>query len=270
MCTTLEVSRSGFYAWLKREPSEWRKEDARLIDLIRGIHEDSRGTYGAPRIHGVLKAKGIPCGKKRVARLMRIAGLHSMVKKKFKATTNSNHGLPVAANLLEQDFSVDSPNEVWVSDITYIWTEEGWLYLATTMDLYSRAIVGWAMDSHMRSDLVLSAWDMATAWRTPCKGLIHHSDRGVQYASKSFQDTLSAAGAVCSMSAKGNCYDNAVAESFFHTLKTELVHHECYRTRQQAIASIFDYIETFYNRKRVHSTLGFISPLAFEEQRGAA
>ena len=270
MCSTLGVSRSGYYAWRKREPSERCKEDARLTELIGEIHTESRGTYGVPRVHAALIAGGDSCGKNRVARLMSEAGWRSRVKKKFKATTNSKHSLPIAPNLLEQDFSADSPNHVWVSDITYIWTDEGWLYLATTMDLHSRAIVGWAMDSHMKSELVVSALKMALKWRTPAEGMIHHSDRGVQYASRAFQAALDAIGAACSMSAKGNCYDNAVAESFYHTLKTELVHHEHYRTREQAKASLFDYIETFYNRVRLHSTLGFLSPLTFERQRASA
>ncbi len=264
MCSTLEVSRSGFYAWLKREPSERSKSDARMTELISEIHKGSRGTYGAPRIHEALKAGGISCGLNRVARLMREAGLRSKVKRKFKATTNSKHDHPIAPNLLNQDFKTYSPNAIWVSDITYIWTDEGWLYLATTMDLFSRAIVGWAMDSRMKSGLVVSALDMALSARMPAKGLIHHSDRGVQYAAKPFQELLTANGIVCSMSRKGNCYDNAVQESFYHSLKTELVHHEHYLTRDQARASIFDYIEVFYNRERIHSTLGYVSPLQFE------
>ena len=264
MCTTLEVSRSGFYAWLKREPSERQKWDARLTELIREIHKNSRGTYGAPRIHRELKARGIKCGLNRVARLMKETGLRSKVAKKFKATTNSKHNHPVGPNLLNQDFTTDSPNTIWISDITYIWTDEGWLYLATTMDLYSRAVVGWSMDSRMKSDLVVNALNMALGSREPAAGLIHHSDRGVQYAAKPFQKLLSANGIVCSMSRKGNCYDNAVQESFYHSLKTELVHHEHYRTREQARASIFDYIATFYNRERIHSSIGYMSPLDFE------
>ena len=198
---------------------------------------------------------------------MKAAGLRSKVKRKFKATTDSKHGHPIAPNLLNQDFTVESPNTVWVSDITYIWTDEGWLYLATTMDLYSRAVVGWSMDSRMKSDLVVSALNMALGRRAPTDGLIHHSDRGVQYAAKPFQDLLDENSIVCSMSRKGNCYDNAVQESFYHSLKTELVHHELYRTREQAKTSIFDYIEVFYNRLRLHSSLGYVSPLVFEAQR---
>ncbi len=264
MCTTLKVSRSGFYAWLKREPSARTKSDARMTEQIREIHKASRGIYGAPRIHEALKASGVPCGLNRVARLMRKAEVRSKMSRKFKATTNSKHNHPVAPNLLNQDFKTYSPNAIWVSDITYIWTDEGWLYLATTMDLFSRTIVGWAMDSRMKSDLVVSALDMALNARMPSEGLIHHSDRGVQYAAKPFQELLTANGIVCSMSRKGNCYDNAVQESFYHSLKTEQVHHEHYHTRDEARASLFDYIEVFYNRERIHSTLGYVSPLQFE------
>jgi len=235
-----------------------------MTERISEIHKGSRSIYGAPRIHETLKARGIRCGLNRVARLMKEAGIRSKVKRKFKATTNSKHDHPIAPNLLNQDFKTYSPDAIWVSDITYIWTDEGWLYLATTMDLFSRAIVGWAMDSRMKSDLVVSALDMALNARMPARGLIHHSDRGVQYAAKPFQELLTANGIVCSMSRKGNCYDNAVQESFYHTLKTELVHHEHYLTRDQARASIFDYIEVFYNRERIHSTLGYVSPLQFE------
>lgn len=266
MCTTLEVSRSGFYAWLNREPGERSKSDARLLELIRELHKGSRGTYGAPRIHEALKTGGVRCGLNRVARLMRQSGLRSKVTKKFKATTNSKHDHPIAPNLLNQDFKTYSPDTIWVSDITYISTDEGWLYLATTMDLFSRAIVGWSMDSRMTSDLVVSALNMALTARMPMAGLIHHSDRGVQYAAKPVQKLLKANAIECSMSRKGNCYDNAVQESFYHSLKTELVYHEHYRTRDEARASIFDYIEVFYNRERLHSTLGYMSPLQFEAE----
>ncbi len=264
MCTVLEISRSGFYAWLKREPSERNKSDARILELIREVHKTNRGVYGAPRVHEALKAGGVECGRNRTARLMREDGLRSKTKKKFKATTNSKHSHPVAPNLLGQDFKTQLPNAIWVSDITYIWTDEGWLYLATTMDLFSRGVVGWSMDSRMKSSLVVSALDMALKARKPMAGLIHHSDRGVQYAAKPFQELLNFNGIVCSMSRKGKCYENAVKESFYHSLKTEVVHHERYRTREEARASIFEYIESFYNRQRLHSTLGYKSPLQFE------
>jgi putative transposase len=264
MCTVLEISRSGFYAWMNREPSDRSKSDARLLDLIREVHKANREVYGSPRVHEALKAGGVKCGRNRTARLMRDDGLRSKTKKKFKATTNSKHSHPVAPNLLGQDFKTQLPNAIWVSDITYIWTDEGWLYLATTMDLFSRGVVGWSMDSRMKSSLVVSALDMALKAREPMKGLIHHSDRGVQYAATPFRELLSSNSIVCSMSRKGNCYDNAVQESFYHSLKTELVHHEHYRTREEARASVFEYIEAFYNRVRLHSTLGYKSPLQFE------
>jgi len=270
MCTTLEVSRSGFYAWLRRGESSRSRENRRLTGLIREEHEKSRQTYGSPRIHAALKARGETCGLNRVARLMQKAEIRSKVKRKFKKTTNSKHAHPVASNLLAQDFSTSAPNEVWVSDITYIWTDEGWLYLASTMDLFSRAIVGWSMSSTMPASLVVDALNMAIDRRSPLAGMIHHSDRGVQYAAHAFQGLLDRHGFVCSMSGKGNCYDNAVKESFFHTLKTELCDHEHYRTREQARASIFEYIEAFYNRQRLHSTLGYLSPFDFESQQHAA
>jgi transposase InsO family protein len=200
---------------------------------------------------------------------MQDAGIRSKVKRKFKKTTNSAHTRPVAPNLIAQDFTTSAPNQVWVSDITYVPTDEGWLYLASTMDLFSRAIVGWSMSSTMPASLVVNALRMAIDRRSPPAGMVHHSDRGVQYAAHAFQKTLDRHGIVCSMSGKGNCYDNAVKESFFHTLKTELCDHEHYRTRQQARASVFEYIEAFYNRQRLHSTLGYLSPLAFESQHAA-
>jgi transposase InsO family protein len=265
MCKTLEVSRSGFYAWLGRDESDRARDDGRLSALIRGIFDESRGIYGAPRIHRVLRHRGVRCGRKRVARLMQLAGLRSKVRRKFRVkTTDSNHDHPIAPDLVGQDFSAKAPDQVWVSDITYIATDEGWLYLASTMDLFSRRIVGWSMASTLHASLVVSALQMGVDQRRPAAGLIHHSDRGVQYASSEFRDVLDDHGFVASMSRKGNCYDNAAKESFFHTLKTELVHHEHYRTRAEARASIFDYIEAFYNRQRLHSTLGYVSPADFE------
>jgi len=269
MCSTLEVSRSGFYTWLRRGESVRSRESRRLIRLIQEEHERSRHTYGSPRIHAALKARGETCSLNRVQRLMRATGIRSKVKRKFRRTTDSRHAHPVAPNLVAQDFSVSAPNRVWVSDITYIWTDESWLYLATTLDLFARLVVGWSMSEALPASLVTNALQMAIDRRSPPAGLIHHSDRGVQYAAGDFQGLLEQHGILCSMSGKGNCYDNAVQESFFHTLKTELCDHEHYRTRQQAIASIFEYIEVFYNRQRLHSTLGFLSPLQFEAQRVA-
>jgi transposase InsO family protein len=266
MSSTLEVSRSGFYAWLERSEPNRELEDSRLTVLIREEHERSRRTYGAPRIHAALKKRGECCGLHRVERLMQEAGIRSKMRRKFVRTTNSKHPHPIAPNLLDRQFSVSAANLVWVSDITYIWTDEGWLFLASTLDLYSRKVVGWAMSESMPASLVVSALVMAIDARSPSAGLLHHSDRGVQYAADAFQGLLEQNGITCSMSRKGNCYDNAVKESFFHTLKTELCDHEHYRTRAEARASVFEFIEVFYNRTRLHSTLGYCSPAEFEEQ----
>jgi putative transposase len=269
MCSTLEVSRSGFYAWLGRGESNRAGEDLRLTVLIREEHAKSRGTYGAPRIHAALRKRGERCGLHRVERLMQEAGIRSKMRRKFVRTTNSKHPHPIAPNLLDRQFKVDAANQVWVSDITYIATDEGWLFLASTLDLFSRKVVGWAMSESMLASLVESALQRAIDLRSPPAGLLHHSDRGVQYAAHAFQGLLERHGIVCSMSRKGNCYDNAVKESFFHTLKTELCDHEHYRTRAEARASVFEFIEVFYNRTRLHSTLGYCSPAEFEAQRVA-
>jgi len=266
MCSTLEVSRSGFYVWCAREESHRSREDRRLTALLREEHERSRRTYGAPRLHAALKRRGETCGLHRVERLMRAAGIRSKVRRKFRTTTDSDHVHAVAPNLLRRQFTVFGPNQVWVSDITYIPTDEGWLYLASTMDLFSRRIVGWAMSARLTADIVVDALEMAIGRREPPRGLLHHSDRGVQYAAHAFRGLLERHGIDCSMSGKGNCYDNAVKESFFHTLKTELCDHEHYRTRDQARASVFDFIEVFYNRARLHSTLGYLSPAEFEQR----
>lgn len=266
MCSTLEVSRSGFYVWLERGDSQRAHEDERLTILIREIFAASRSTYGAPRIHAALKKRGEVCGLHRVERLMQIAEIRPKMRRKYVRTTDSNHPHPIAPNLLDRQFSVDAPNRVWVSDITYIWTDEGWLYLASTLDLYSRMIVGWAMSDGMHASLVERALQMAMGRRSPPAGLMHHSDRGVQYASRQFQVLLEDHDVTCSMSRKANCWDNAVQESFFHTLKTELCDHEHYRTRAEARASVFEFIEAFYNRTRLHSTLDYCSPVEFEEK----
>ena len=264
MSSTLEVSRAGFYAWLGRDASKHTLEDRRLTVLIREEHEKSRRTYGAPRIHAALQKRGEICGIHRVERLMREAGIRSKMRHKYVRTTDSKHSHPVAPNILAQNFTASAPNQVWASDITYIWTDEGWLFLASTLDLYSRKVVGWSMSASMPASLVEAALQMAIDRRSPLPGLIHHSDRGVQYAAHAFQGLLELHGIVCSMSRKGNCYDNAVKESFFHTLKTELCDHEHYRTRAEARASVFEFIEVFYNRQRLHSTLGYRSPTEFE------
>lgn len=263
-CRVLEVSVSGYYAWLGRGPSEREMDDARLIDKIRDIFEAFDGVYGVRRIHRQLIADGERCSRNRVARLMRRCGLKARRTKKYRVTTDSKHSFPVAENLLDREFFCSSPNQVWSSDITYIWTQEGWLYLAAVIDLHSRMVVGWSMSERLDRGLVLDALSMAVGRRKPKPGLIHHSDRGSQYASDDYQKALAKQGMRCSMSRKGDCWDNAVAESFFSTLKTERVHHRLYRSRDEARRDIFEYIEVFYNRVRLHSTLGYLSPAQFE------
>lgn len=264
MCDALEVSRSGYYSWRMRPESERKKAGKELTSNIRVIHGMSRKTYGSPRIHAQLAADGIRCGLNRVARLMRQAGIRAKTVRKFKATTTSRHNLPVAPNLLEKRFHTNVPNQVWVADITYIPTREGWLYLAAIMDIFSRMLIGWSMDSRMGRGLVIKALQMALLNRKPAPGLIHHSDRGSQYASYDYQHHLSEYQIRPSMSGKGDCYDNAVQESFFKTLKTELVYHCDYQTRDEAKKSVFEYIEVFYNRQRRHSFIGYMSPAEFE------
>lgn len=263
-CRVLNVSVSGYYAWCDRGASVREIEDARLIDKIRGIYDASDGVYGVRRIHRQLLADGERCSVNRVARLMRKCGIAARRKRKFTVTTDSKHNLPVAANLLNREFSSAGLNQVWASDITYIWTLEGWLYLAAVLDLHSRMVVGWSMSKRIDRSLVLDALSMAVGRRNPGPGLIHHSDRGSQYASNDYQAALSKHDMLCSMSRKGDCWDNAVAESFFSTLKTERVHHRLYRSRAEARRDIFEYIEVFYNRVRLHSTLGYLSPAHFE------
>jgi putative transposase len=270
MCRIFNVSRSGYYAWLRRPRSHRKTEDDALSQLIKEIHEESNREYGSPKIHQELRRRGKRCGRKRVARLMRKDGLKAKTIRKFKATTNSDHSLPVAANLLNRDFSPAEPNKAWVADITYIWTNEGWLYLAIVIDLFSRAVVGWSMSERMTRTLVMDAFTLAVKRRNPQPGLIHHSDRGSQYASGDFQSLLTKYGAVCSMSRKGNCWDNAPAESFFSLLKRALVFHNKYQTRAQARQSVFDYIERFYNRKRIHSSLGYRTPYEVDQLKHAA
>lgn len=264
MCDVLAVSRSGYYAWLNKPESRQKQANTKLLEKIRTVYHNSRDTYGSPRIYQALKEQDIPCSENRVARLMREDGLRAKMKRRFKATTNSKHNLPVAPNLLQRDFSPAEPNQVWAGDITYIWTTEGWLYLAVVIDLYSRSVVGWAMDKRMTRQLVIDALAMATQRRRPSPGIIFHSDRGSQYASADYQSLLVKYGIHCSMSRKGDCWDNAPVESFFGSLKQELVFHQRYPTRFHARQSIFDYIERFYNRHRLHSTLGYKSPVNYE------
>ncbi|SEU17997.1 Transposase InsO and inactivated derivatives [Stigmatella erecta] len=264
LCEQLEVSRSGFYAWSRRPESARQQEDQRLAAEVAQAHRDSRGVYGSPRVHAQLRAQGRRVSRKRVARLMEQQKLAARRRRRRVCTTDSRHGLPVAPNVLNRDFSPQAPNRTWATDITYVWTAEGWLYLAVVMDLFSRKVVGWAMGEHIDRHLVLSGLEMALQGRQPPKGLIHHSDRGSQYASADYQQVLAARGIECSMSRKGNCWDNAVVESFFSSLKQELVYRTDFATRQQARLALFEYIEVFYNRQRRHSTLGYVSPVDFE------
>ncbi len=265
MFDVFDVSKSGYYDWLKRESSSRQKEDERLSKDIKDSFNRNRQTYGTRRIKDDLTDQGDQVSRTRIARLMKEQDLSVKTKKKFKITTNSEHQHPIAPNLVNREFTVEVPDQVYTGDITYIWTEEGWLYLAVLLDLFSRQVVGWAMSSRMTSKLVMSALEMACQRRSPGKGLIVHSDRGSQYASKKHRKLLEAKEFECSMSRKGNCWDNAPSESFFGTLKTELIHHYEYSTRQEAVDAIFEYIEVFYNRQRKHSTLGYMNPTAFEQ-----
>jgi len=265
MCRVLKISKSGYYAWKVRPQSKRARENEKLDHHIKTIYRKNRGTYGSPRITKALNKQNIACSENRVARRMSINGIHAKTKKRFKVTTNSKHNHPVAKNLLGQKFNAQRPNQLWASDITYIWTQEGWLYLAVIVDLFSRQIVGWAMSNHLGQELVLNALKQAIWRRRSQSGVIFHSDQGVQYACQAFRDLLQQYKFIQSMSGKGNCYDNAVVESFFHTLKTELIYFENYITREDAKNSIFEYIEIFYNRDRMHSTLNYYSPVEFEQ-----
>lgn len=268
MCDVLQVSRSGFYAWRQRPASERSRRQSELISEMKQIHsERHKDVYGSPRMHQELVDRGFEICEATVARLMQHAGLSASTHRRFRVrTTDSNHRLPVAENTVDQDFERDQPNEVWVSDLTYIPTKSGWLYLVAIIDLYSRKVVGWSMDVEMTTDVFLSALEMALGRRGDVSGLTHHSDRGSQYCSHAFQSALRRNGIACSMSRKGNCWDNAVVESFFATLKKELVHQCEYADQQEARASVFEYVEVFYNRVRRHSYLGGLSPEQFEQQ----
>lgn len=265
MCQVLEVSKSGFYAAQTRPPSARQIRRAALLAEIKNVHAASRGTYGSPRVYQELKARQVQACENTIARVMREAAIRSKTCRKYvPCTTDARHAFPIAENRLNRDFKAEAPNRRWVTDITYISTGEGWLYLAGVIDLFSRKVVGWSMADNMHTKLVEDALQMALARRQISPGLLHHSDRGSQYACGDYQKLLSAHGLECSMSRAGNCYDNAVMESFWGTLKTELVYHEKYATREQARRSIFEYIEVFYNRVRRHSSLGYLSPEAFE------
>jgi putative transposase len=266
MCELLKVSRSGYYAWLERPESKRTKENKILSKHIQQIHTDSDQTYGSPRIQAELIVQGFTLSRQRVVRLMKRLNIKAHHKRRFKVTTDSQHALPIADNVLDRKFTVTEPDQAWVADITYIETHQGWLYLAVVIDLFSRKVVGWSMAEHMRTDLVLTALEAALGKRIPAQsGLVFHSDRGSQYASSDYRTALERAGITCSMSRKGNCWDNAVAESFFGTLKTEFVHPRIFTTREIAKTAIAEWIEAFYNRKRLHSTIGYVSPVQFEE-----
>lgn len=268
MCRVLNISRGGYYAWLRRQsepPSPRETANRQLSDQIEMVFRRSRGTYGSPRIHAELRATGVECSRNRVARLMKRAGIAAKRRRVFKvSTTDSNHSYPVAPNLLNRQFEAERPNEKWLTDITYIPTREGWLYLATVLDICSRRVVGWAMDKQMDEGLVERALQMAATHRQPPVGVLHHSDRGSQYASHDYQRLLNSHQMVCSMSRKGDCYDNAMMESFFSTLKSECAV-GVFDSRSEARLSIFEYIEVWYNRQRRHSALGYQSPEAFEQ-----
>jgi transposase InsO family protein len=263
-CEVLGVSRSGYYAWKARPEAPRVRADAELVSEIRAAHVAGRGAYGSPRVHRELRANGRRVGKKRVERLMRQEGLCGRRKRRFRRTTDSNHPHPIAPNILDRAFEVDLPNGAWVTDVTYVWTHEGWLYLAAILDLFSRRVVGWATSANNDRELALTALARATSERRPQAGLLHHSDRGSVYASGDYGKALDAIGAVKSMSRKADCWDNAVAESFFATIKGEMIDHEEYETRAQASAAIEDYIERFYNTRRRHSSIGYVSPVEFE------
>jgi len=265
MCQVLQVSPRGYRAWSDggKPKDDKRLTDPQALVLIRGIHAQTRGAYGSRRVHWELRERGFSICKDRVGRLMREHNIRGRHKRRFRATTDSKHSLPIAPNLLQRRFTTNKPNEVWTSDVTYIWTDEGWLYLAIVLDLFNREVVGWSIKPRMTADLVTDALTMAWFRRQPAKGLIFHSDRGSQYASHAVRRKLRHYGMSASMSRKGDCWDNAPSESFFNSAKNERIHGTRYKTRAEAIADVFDYVEVFYNRRRRHSTLGYRSPVQF-------
>ena len=266
MCRVLEVSASGYWAWVGRAPSPRARSDAELTSTIRRIHQDSRGTYGVPRVHAELRDTGTRCSRKRVARLMRAAGLEGVHRRRSARTTVQDRDTAPAPDLVERMFETACPNVLWVADITYVPTWQGFLYVAVVLDAFSRRVVGWSMAGHLRTELILDALDMAIARRRPGEGLIHHSDRGTQYTSIAFGRRCREAGVALSMGSTGDCFDNAMAESFFASLETELIDRSSWRTRAEARLAVFDYIEAFYNPKRRHSALGYLSPAEFERR----
>ncbi len=270
LCSMLEVSRSGYYAWCDRPLSKRAEADRALAAEIIDIHARSKQRYGSPRIHEELIDNNTRVSRKRVARVMRDNGISAQIKPRFVKTTDSNHEFPIAPNLLERNFTTDAPNKAWVGDITYVRTLQGWLYLAVLIDLFSRRVVGWAMSERIDTALVTSALHMAVAQRKPARGLIHHTDRGSQYAAHDHRNALKDIGAECSMSRKGDCWDNAVAESFFASLRKELTNRVVFTNPDVARTHVFEYIEAFYNRERRHSTIGYKSPVSFEKQMSKA
>ena len=267
MCQVLAVGTSGYYDWRRRPDSPQARSNRVLDRHIGQIYREHKQRYGVPRIADELKDQGIPCSRNRVARRMNKLGLKGIQAKKFKRTTDSKHDKPTAPDLINRDFSAIAPNQKWVSDLTYVWTDEGWLYLAVILDLYSRAIIGWSMGKRMTQQLMSDALTMALFRRGFPKDVIIHSDRGSQYCSKAYQQLINRNRLRCSMGRRGTCYDNAAMESFFHTLKVEMIHRERYETRQQAKSAIFEYIEVYYNRKRKHSAIGYQIPMLFEQER---
>jgi len=270
MCRVLKVSRSGYYAWRNRDPSSRELEDQRHTEVIREVHRKSRGTYGSPRVYVALQQAGASCGKHRVARIMREEGLRGRAARRFRSVSTKRSDAPAPPNRLAGDFTASRPNAIWVGDLTQIRTRQGWLFLAILLDLYSRKIVGYATAPRPLQELALQALSIAIAARRPDPGLLHHTDRGGQYLSAEYQDQLDRHGIVCSMSEPGRCQDNAVAESFFHTLKAEWIYHFDFATREQARLAIFDYVEGFYNPTRMHSTLNYRSPDEYEKMNSAA
>jgi len=270
MCRALRVSRSGYYAWRTRRPSQRAQENRALAEQIKVQHRNTRGAYGALKMWRHLNALNIACGKHRVARLRRCHGIEARRQARFRAKYAARHGVPPAPRLLQAPFHANTANEIWVGDVTFIPTRQGWLYLAVLLDMFSRHVVGWAMHAKPNTDLTLGALNMAVARRSPRPGLIHHTDQGIQYANGRYRESLQKHSLVASMSRKGNCYDNAVAESFFSSLKNELVHDQDFRTREQARGEIFEYIEVFYNRNRLHQSLGYQSPSDYERMQAVA
>ncbi|MFL5159816.1 MAG: IS3 family transposase [Microvirga sp.] len=268
LCQVLEVSQSGYFAWRSRPACQRQREDLVLLAHVRSAFRESNGTYGSPRMTRELQDQGLPIGRRRTARLMRENGLKARQKRRFKRTTDSHHAFPIAPNLIDQDFSADRPNQKWNADISYVWTGEGWLYLAVILDLFARRVVGWAVSDRLHKELALKALRKALAIRRPGEGLTHHADRGSQYCSIEYQAELRKHGIQISMSGKGNCYDNAVVETFFKTLKSELVWRTVFDTRAEAKAAIGRYIDGFYNPVRRHSTLDYVSPVQFERLAG--